>query len=396
MAQCWVEVDLEKLRANFRALRALVGGDTAIIAVVKADAYGLGAVEVGRALAAEGARYLAVTRVEEAVELRSGGIEAPILLLSPTPHADLPEALAHGLTLCVSSLEDVRAIAREAQEQGKVARCGLKVNTGMNRFGVSPESAAEVAEAITREEPLQIETCWTHFMDAGEAKPVHVDEQYARFTSVIGPVSRATGLAPREFHCANSSALLRFPALRLSCVRTGTLLFGQFPGAQAAQSGKREGLSLLDPFAVKARVLSIQEVPAGRSVGYGAEWTASKPSRIATLGVGFADGLTVVPRTRDESAAVAMRKSLRDGLAAARKLVARGAGEAGRRVFWCDPHPEDGNTSEQPAQIVGRVAMQCCHVDVSHLPRVRVGDAFRVPMRRTAASPRLSRLYSGG
>ena len=395
MAQCWAEVDLEKVRANFRALQVLVGEETSIIAVVKANAYGLGAPQVSRVLAQEGARYLAVTRAEEGVALREAGLEAPILLMSPTPSEDLEAAIAHDLTLCLSTPEEVADTADEAKRQARTARCGLKINTGMNRFGVSPASAVERAQQIAARPELSLETCWTHFADAGDPRPAQTQDQFGRFNALIGPLMRASKLEAGDFHCANSSALLRFPSMRLSNVRSGTLLFGQFPGSEAAEAGKSAGLKLADPFSVRARVLSLQRVARGEAVGYGCEWRAPVDSTIATLGMGWADGLSLSPEARDESAfAQASKNSAkagRDLLLGLKSLAGSTVVPAGRRAWW-----KDADGREQQAPIVGRIAMQCCHVDVSHLPGVRVGDSLRLFQRRTTTGAHLERRYLNG
>ena len=208
--------------------------------------------------------------------------------------------------------------------------------------------------------------------------------QYGRFLPLVNSLSRVTNLKADDFHCCNSSALLRFPALRLSCVRSGTLLFGQFPDPISAQIGRDAGLELRDPFAVCARVLSVQNVARGQSVGYGGEWTATKTSRIATLGIGFADGLMQQPQTRPTSALQNVSKALGQS---ARDLKTRGA-PANRRARWCD-----ANGKEQFAPLVGRVAMQSCSVDVTDLPAVRVDDVMKVSMRRTSASAHLPRRF---
>ncbi len=392
MAQCWVEVDLEKVRANFRALQVLVGSQTSLIAVVKANAYGLGAPEVGRVLAGEGARYLAVTRVEEGLQLREAAIQAPILLMSPAPTEDLEAAIAHDLTLCLSTPEEVQLSADEARRQGRKARCGLKINTGMNRFGVRPEQSVERAQQIVAQPELSLETCWTHFADAGEARPFLTQVQFGRFNALIGPLQRATQLEARDFHCANSSALLRFASMRLSCVRTGTLLFGQFPNGAATEEGRRQGLQLADPFAVRARVLSLQRVEKDESVGYGGEWKAPVESVLATLGIGFADGLSLSPEARDEGSFALARKNsaraARDVMLGLKGLAGAANVPAGRRAWW-----SDAQGREHQAPIVGRIAMQCCHVDVTHLPDVRVGDALRLFQRRTSTGSHMERRY---
>jgi len=262
----------------------------------------------------------------------------------------------------------------------------------MNRFGAPCEQAVERAQQIVARPELRLETCWTHFADAGEARPYLTQAQFGRFNALMGPLQRATELTPRDFHCANSAALLRFASMRLSCVRSGTLLFGQFPNGAAAEEGRRAGLELADPFAVRARVLSLQRVPKGEAVGYGCEWSAPVESTVATLGIGFADGLSQVPEARDEGAFALARKN---GAKASRDLVLglkdmAGGGHipAGRRAWW-----SDAQGREHLAVVVGRIAMQCCHVDVTHLPEVRVGDALRLFQRRTSTASHLERRY---
>ena len=156
MASCWIEVDLNAVRENYRALHALLGPDIDIIAVVKADAYGLGALETSRVLADEGARYLAVTRIEEAQFLRQGGISAPILMLAPAPHEDVDALLELDVTACLGAEDDIEQLINAAQHHDKTARCGLKINTGMNRFGFSADRSAGCGATYRQRATIEI------------------------------------------------------------------------------------------------------------------------------------------------------------------------------------------------------------------------------------------------
>ena len=151
MPSCWIETDLEKVRHNFRALQNYLGPQIRVIAVIKADAYGLGALEVGRVLGELGAHYLAVTHVGEGVALRETGINAPILLMAPAPREDVDALVEHDLTACISQIDDIFHLSGAAEQQSKIARCGLKINTGMNRFGVTPEAALDAAQRINEQ-----------------------------------------------------------------------------------------------------------------------------------------------------------------------------------------------------------------------------------------------------
>ena len=162
-------------------------------------------------------------------------------------------------------------------------------------------------------------------------------------------------------------------------------MFGQFPGPTAREAGEIAGLKLRDPFGAKARVLAIQNLPAGDSAGYGGEWTAKRNSRIATLGIGFADGLMQQPQTRPNSPLGVLGKAARE----AGTRIVKGADEGLRRVWWNAPDGE----KDVAAQIIGRVAMQSCLIDVTDLPQVKIGDVFSVSLRRTSAGAHLQRVY---
>lgn len=370
----WIEVNRTGLRRNFE-LAQRVAGDAKIIAVIKANAYGHGAVESGRVFAEAGAAMLAVTRLDEALPLREGGISAPILLLAP-PLPDESEAvLAHDLTACVGCLADAQYLAAAANAANKTARVHLKINTGMGRLGVEPEEARAVAEQISALPGILLEAAWTHFACASEDDTAPTEKQLAAFLQVRESLC---DIVPR-YHCANSAALLRFPESRLDFVRPGTMLYGQFPSAAASAAGKQHGITLADTWKVKARVVALRDMKAGQSLGYGGEWQAAKAARIATLAIGFADGLSQQPETRETGVLGVVQN-------AAKSIARRGRGPIFRTVSFPSA---DGL---QRAPIVGRIAMQSCSVDVTGLP-VAVGDAMEVFLRRTSAGAHLPRVY---
>ena len=377
MPNCWIEVNLTAIENNYRAINKLVGEETALIAILKANAYGHGAVEVARALAEVGAPYLAVTRLEEAIPIRAAGILTPILLLSPALPDEVHELLPYRLTACLSSYEDAERLSQAAQKQGGVARAQLKIDTGMSRFGVMPEDALETAKKIAALPGIELETAWTHFAFAGggASDTPKVEQQFARFQSAIAPLAQELGLG--GFHCANSAALLRFPQMRLSCARAGTILYGQMPSTLAGQAAAQHQLKLENTFTAKASVLSVKTIAQGQSVGYGGEWTAPRPTKIATIGIGFADGFATEPQTRTETPFAMLQKTAKQFL---RSLKSGG----GARYV---------TINGQKANIVGRIAMQSCAVDVTDLNNVQVGDEAVVALRRTAAGAHLPRVY---
>lgn len=348
----WVEVSRGALEANLRAVAAHAG--VPVCAVVKAGAYGHGLVETARVLAAGGAAALAVSRLEEARALREAGVGARLLVL--VPPGDPGEAVALGCDVAAASRDDVDRLPAGA-------RVHLKVDTGMGRLGVAPEDAVECARAIARRASL--EAVWTHFADAAGPSG---ERQLRRFLAVREAV-RSAGIACR-FHAANSAATLALPAARLDMVRVGTLLYGQDP------PGARAPFPLQDTFAWYARVASVREIPAGATVGYGAEWGARRTTRVATIPVGWADGFTLEPRARTESARAALRDAARTA------AVALGRRPSPRAVFFGD----------RRAPVVGRVAMQALTVAVDGMPDVAVGTAARIPARRLSVSATIERV----
>lgn len=366
--QLWIEINRAALKHNFRAVQTLIGEKTGVIAVVKANAYGCGAVECARLFAAEGAAMLAVTRLEEGLELRAGGIEAPILLLAPPSPEERADVIARDLVPAVQSFEECVEWQNTAATIGKKMRAHLKVNTGMNRFGCSPKRVAEILGRSNKFENFELEAVFTHFANATDKEGEPTQTQFQQFQdSVYG----ATG---RKYHVCNSAATLRFPEMRLDFVRPGTLLFGQYP---ASWLQSQTDLKLCDPFQPVARVVAIQKLKAGDTVGYGGEWTAKSDATIAVLAAGYADGLTMEPRARPESPLDAIRSGVERAVRLKKNpLLGRTATIRGKKVAF-----------------VGRFAMQTSFLDVSQVEGVQIGDEARFSMRRLAAGAHVPRLY---
>lgn len=348
----WVEVAPAALEANLRAVTA--HADVPVCAVVKANGYGHDAVIAARAFVRAGAHMLAVTRIEEARALRDAGIEVPILLLMPTP--DPGEAVKIGCEVTVGSVEEVASLPAEASVH-------LKVDTGMGRLGVRPEAARAAADAIAARATLA--GVWTHFADAaGSSGRIQVE----RFAEVIATLRRADMLFVA--HAANSAAVITRPDARFDMVRVGTVLYGLDPPGARAPWEKREALRWF------ARVAAVRELPAGATVGYGLEWTAKRPTRVATLPIGYADGFTLEPRARTETTAE----------------TAKGIARAVRTAVRRDTSPRAVFFGDRRAPVVGRVAMQATTVSLEDLPDVEVGSVARIPARRLTINPLIERV----
>lgn len=279
----WAEVDLPALRSNVARFARRMGR-AGVLFVVKADGYGHGAVQVARAAEETGrVSFLGVSSVEEGVVLREAGLRLPILILgSLYPFESALAAIRWGLTPTVASMDGARRLAQAARRLGAGRKaplpCHLKVDTGMGRIGVGPSAAPAVAEQVRAARGLRLEGVYTHFSCA-ESDPDHTRLQLARFSEALAGISRA---GCRDFlrHAANSAAALRYPKSRLDLVRPGIALYGLAPGFSPILS-------------LKTRVVFLKNVRAGTPVSYGAAWRARRACRIATLPIGYADG---VPR----------------------------------------------------------------------------------------------------
>ncbi len=282
----WAEVDLGAVEQNTATLARLTA-PSAVCAVVKAGAYGHGAVPVARAALAGGASWLAVALVDEAAELREAGITAPVLLLSEPPLDVLPEAVGLGLTPTLYSLAAVEAAAKAVAGAGRAApwTVHLKVDTGMHRVGAQPEALLNLALAVQERPELRLEGLWTHFAVADDPGSSFTAEQLARFTAVVDELA-AHGLRPPLLHTCNSAAAIAHPAARGALVRCGIALYGVAP------SPALEGRAELRPaLSLHARVSQVKEVTAGDGISYGLRYRFSRRSVVATVPLGYADGV---------------------------------------------------------------------------------------------------------
>jgi alanine racemase len=282
-----VEVDLDAIAGNLRRLAAEVA-PAQVMAVVKADAYGHGAVPVARAAVGAGARWLGVALVEEALELREAGISVPILVLSE-PHpaaADLCVDQRIAVTLCTPA--GVRVFGMAGRLAGRSVPAHLKVDTGMHRQGCAPADLPELVRLALAERGLQVEGLWSHFAVADEpAADETTDRQLAAFQRALA-VASDLGLDPRWRHLANSAgATLRGDA-RFDMVRIGIELYGLAPALDLAASVSQR---LRPALALRAAVSAVRAIEAGERVSYGHRWAAPRDTRIATLPVGYADGV---------------------------------------------------------------------------------------------------------
>lgn len=296
----WLEIDLGAIERNARRLVEIAAG-AELMAMVKANAYGHGAIEVSRAVLRGGATWLGVLAAGEGIELRRAGITVPILVVGHTPVRWVPDAVGHGLTLAVASLASAEAIAAAASDLNTTANVHLKIDTGMTRLGVPPEQAVEFARALLRLYNLRLDGVYTHFAMADDPDGHGKDwgreftqQQLERFQGVVAALDRA-GIPVRYRHCANSPAAVTLPEARFNLVRSGILIYGLDPSPEVPCPA-----GLTPALAFKTEIAHVRDVPEGRYVGYGATYRTTRPTRLAVIMVGYADGFRRAPRNYRE------------------------------------------------------------------------------------------------
>lgn len=333
LKRTWAEVSLDNLEHNYRAIKNHIPEGCRFLGVMKADAYGHGAVPLSHALCELGAEYLAVSNLEEAIQLRRGGVRAPMLILGYTPASFADTMVFMDITQEVHSLEYAKELDTALAGTNYILNVHLKLDTGMTRIGFfaydHERTLPELLEVCGLPH-LHVEGVFTHFCVADSKAPedeAFTRTQYARFTAMLDALA-AHGIRPELRHCASSGATILYPELALDMVRPGIATYGHAPSEDA------EGILDLRPLmTVRTTVAQLREIPAGTSISYGRTYTAERDMRVAVLPIGYADGLL-----RGLSGKVSFR--------------IRG----------------------KMARSVGRICMDMCMVDVSEIPRIRVGD----------------------
>ncbi|MFQ5671542.1 MAG: alanine racemase [Nitrospinales bacterium] len=287
------EIDLSALRRNLSALRSALGVGVDIMAVVKADAYGHGAVPCARAALEAGATSLGVGVIEEGIELRESGIRAPVLVMSGVAANEIDDLLHHDLATTVYTQSLVQALSKRAAQAGKHPRIHIKVDTGMTRLGISTNDLLCLAENARDCGNLEIEGVCTHFSSADEEDDAYTLQQLSRFEAALGEL-QAAGIRAPQIHCANSAAILKYPQSRFNLVRPGLILYGALP-SPALQPYLEPVFGGEPPASVmrlKSKIILIKQTARGTPLSYGRKYVTQRDSLIATLPIGYADGLT--------------------------------------------------------------------------------------------------------
>src|SRR5665213_2686885 len=291
----WTEIDLGKLRRNLQLIRRDLPQAVKLLAVVKDEAYGHGALDVARVAVEEGAWGFGLSTLEEAMTLRDAGIIAPLLLLGERQEAELEWCAAHDLTVCVNEPHNVRALAKIAANFGKQVPVHVKIHTGMSRYGMRWDEAIPLIEKIVAEKSLSLEGVMTHFSQSDETEKTFANLQLTRFKEVLQAMEQKK-ISVKLRHTCNSGGFLDLPQAHLDMVRVGILLYGVFPSLVCRKIPDIEPV-----MSVKAKIAAIQKLKPGEVVGYGMRYSAKTERRIAVLPIGYGDGF---PRVRNEGCAL--------------------------------------------------------------------------------------------
>ncbi|WP_248733957.1 alanine racemase [Neobacillus rhizosphaerae] len=284
----WVEISLEKIRDNFLQFRQFVHPDSKIMAVVKADGYGHGGVEIATAAIDAGADYLGVALLDEALQLREDGILEPILILGYTPTRSIKVAILKNITITVFDHEVLDEIIVQSSILGKTARIHLKIDSGMSRIGVfSHEDALILAKKASAAPQVFLEGIFTHFAHADGEDTTYTNSQFKRFQSVVEYLANNDIHVPLK-HCCNSAATMKYPEMHLDMVRVGVALYGMYPDS----SLKNHLLQLKQAMSLKTKIAALKMVSVSQPISYGCTWKPDRESIIATLPLGYADGLS--------------------------------------------------------------------------------------------------------
>ena len=336
----WAEIDLKAIAHNVCELRRITQPESKMMAVVKSNGYGHGAIEVAKCALQNGATSLGVARIEEGIQIRETGIRAPILIFGYTLPDRAADLLEYELTPCVYTVASARKFSKTAASLGKKIKAHLKVDTGMGRLGQlannfkADNSTAinaddiEEALAIAGLNSLELEGIFTHFATADSSDKSYAEKQLHLFINYLKRLQQA-GVNPPVTHAANSAALIDMPQSHLDMVRPGIAIYGLYPSDEV----RKKKANLKPAMALKTRIIHLKKVPAGFKVSYGITHETRKPTTIATVPVGYADGLS-------------------RGLSSRGQMLVHG----------------------QRVPIIGRICMDLTMLDVGSIENVQMGD----------------------
>jgi len=322
----WVEVDLDNFTTNLLEIKRLIGDDVSFMQTVKADAYGHGAIEISHAALRAGARMLGVANADEGIQLRVSGIEAPVVILGPSTLPEIPDIIKYHLTPSVSDTEFVRALEEQLDRASRTLSVHVEVDTGMGRGGTMHSEAIDLIHYIKTLPHITLEGLFSHFASS-EIMNQYNDQQWQMFCELLSGLQQM-GIDIPIRHMDNSGAILNYPALKLEMARPGIMTYGIYPSEETKSKA-----ALAPVMSFKTTIVLVKEFPAGYGIGYNRTYITRDKTRVATIPVGYGDGYPFILSNQGEA------------------LI------RGRR-----------------APVIGRVSMDMCTLDVTHIPDCEVGD----------------------
>ncbi|MGH9194361.1 MAG: alanine racemase [Acidimicrobiia bacterium] len=364
----WAEIDLGAIRRNVEAVRRLLKPETKLLSVVKANGYGHGDVQVAKAAVAAGSDWLGVARVEEGATLRTAGVTQPILLLAEPPLGAVERAIGLDLVPTLYSEPVARAFSKKAAASNRSVTVHMKVDTGMHRYGVLPERALSFFKMLRDLDGIDVRGIWSHFAAAENEGDEYTRQQYESFIDVLGELNGAReGLMK---HMANSAATVAFPNAHFDMVRCGIVIYGIHPAPEL------EGRIHLEPaMTLKSRVGFVKRLAAGESLSYGRRYFTSKPTNVATVPYGYADGLTRALSNKGEVLIRGRRYPICGAITMDHFLVDVGDDEvaSGDEVVIMGKQLSGEITAQEIANLLDTIPYEIVCAVSSRVPRIYIG-----------------------
>lgn len=278
-------IDLRLLKANYHAIERLITPEVKVMSVVKAGGYGHGIVEVSRTLKEAGSHMLGVAYIEEALKLRAHDVEGPIVVLGGIYEGQATTAIEAGLSVVISNIKTARALNEAADTRGTTAMVHVKIDSGMGRLGLQPGEITPFFTELKELKNIKLEGLMSHFSESEAASETYSKGQIESFTSAVDEAT-SMGFTPEYIHMANSAATIKYPEARFNLVRPGLMLYGVYPAPEL-----KEKITLSPVMELRSRITNLREVGEGFKVSYASTFTTKRPSKLATLTIGYGDGL---------------------------------------------------------------------------------------------------------
>lgn len=367
----WLEIDIDAIKHNLEQVQSRLQEKVCLIAVLKADAYGHGAIETARILYRNGVDFFAVSFLEEALALRRAGIRSSIMLFSPLiSEQQMTMAIDNHLTITITSPYEAQLLDQVSRRMNIKATVHLKVDTGLGRFGMTLEELLVTCQTLKGNSRIYIEGIYTHMAEAA-SNPGYTRKQFKSFLSIVGELKKA-GFSIPYCHCANSAVFLKYPEMHLNAVRIGTLLSGEVPAGKF-----NNDIQLINPYKYKSRVISLRTLEKGSYLGYYRTARLRKKAQIAVIPVGFYHGLALQVANPPTGCLDFLKILLK-------KILA---------YFNLSRFSLQVQINGHNYPVRGKVFMQMVLVEIPLGDGVKIGDEVEIPVRKTLAIRGLKRVY---